>query len=368
MLAEVADWLVFGGGLALLLAGGDRLVAAATVVAARAGVSPLVTGVLVVGLGTSLPELITSVDAALQGSPGLAIGNVVGSNIANVLLVLGLGALCVPFVCEPRETRRDLPCLIGASVLVLLLLRHGTIERWMGLVLIAALVAYFALLLATSRPQAATGTAREVRVSAASIARGLLPCGLWLAVLVVGAHGTVIGALGIADRLGVPDDVVGLTLVAIGTSLPELAVTVAALMRGSAAVALGNIVGSGLFNLLGILGVTALVSPLAVPAGMARFDAWVMLATVLVLACSHARAGESAVARARRCWAPIRPICGRWSGEGGRRCRHGARPGRPRFAGLAAGGVARRPRSCRRLNPASRPDQCSHPGGVRANL
>ncbi len=282
------DYLLFGAGLALLIAGADRLVGAATGLARRAGISPFFTAVVVAGVGTSMPELLASVDAALRGSPGLAIGNVVGSNIANILLVLGLSALCLPLHCDPAPTRRDLWSLLLASALALLALGQSTVERWMGLVLTVGLAAYLALLVATSRSSAVNAhegaDAQEGDRAAPGITAGLLWSGLSIAMLLGGAHLLVSGALAIAVRLGVSDSVIGLSLVALGTSLPELAVALLALVRRSAEVAVGNIVGSTLFNLLGILGVTALVSPLAVPESIARFDMWIMLAAILAFA------------------------------------------------------------------------------------
>jgi cation:H+ antiporter len=279
------DYLLFALGLVLLLLGADWLVCAAGGLARRLGVSAFATAVVVVGFGTSMPELLTSLDAALQGSPALAIANVVGSNIANILLVLGLSALCVPLICEPAPMRRDLPCLLLASLLAVLALQQGVVGRWMGFALAGAMVAYLWMLLLTSR---AAGThideSQEPEQSGPGIAGGILRSVLSIGVLALGAHLLVSGALGIAHHHGVSESVIGLTLVAIGTSLPELAVAVLALVRRDAEVAIGNIIGSNLFNILGILGITALVSPLAVPETIARFDIWVMFLAALALA------------------------------------------------------------------------------------
>ena len=277
------DYALFVAGLATLLWSGDRLVASAAAIARSVGMSPLVIGVVVVGLGTSLPELFASVDAAIRNSPGLAIGNVVGSNIANILVVLGLSALFVPVKCRPEDMRRDLPGLLAACLLVLVASQQEIIGRGMGLLLTAGLVAYLVLLL--RRPR---GVVPEETVSTEPGQTRLAVSAAWAAVslvlLVAGAHWLISGALGIAERHGLSDSLVGLTLVAVGTSLPELAVAAAAIIRRHADIAIGNIIGSTLFNLLGVLGITALVRPLAVPLEVATFDIWVMTLAVLALA------------------------------------------------------------------------------------
>jgi cation:H+ antiporter len=278
------DFLLFVAGLALLLLGADWLVSAASGLARRLGVSALTTAVVVVGFGTSMPELLTSIDAALQGSPALALANVVGSNIANILLVLGFSALCMPMICKPVPMRRDLPCLILASVLAVFALQQGIVGRWMGLALGAAMLAYLAMLLITSRSELNAADELQDHDEARSVGAGMMRSVLSIGVLALGAHLMVTGALGIAREYGIAESVIGLTLVAIGTSLPELAVAVLALVRRDAEVAIGNIIGSNLFNILGILGITALVSPLAVPQTIANFDVWIMLAAALVLA------------------------------------------------------------------------------------
>lgn len=284
-------YLLFAVGLGLLLWGADRLVLGASALARHFGVSTIVISVVVVGFGTSVPEMLTSLDAALQGSPDLAIANVVGSNIANVLLVIGLSALCLPLHCDPGSMRRDIWVLFGASLLSLLALQHGVVERWMGVVLFGALVGYLWLLIRTSRtspvgPGNALGESLDVEESPPStnLARQAWSTAGAITVLLVGAHLLVSGALDLATQWGVPQSVIGLSLVAFGTSMPELAVAALSLVRRSADVAVGNIVGSILFNLLGVLGLTAIVIPLAVPIGIATFDIWVMVAAMVVLA------------------------------------------------------------------------------------
>ncbi|MEM7406297.1 MAG: calcium/sodium antiporter [Pseudomonadota bacterium] len=274
------NYLLFALGLGLLTVSGDRLVVSAVQLGQRFGMSSLAVGVLVVGLGTSLPELATSLDAALQGYPGAAIGNVVGSNIANILLVLGLGALWMPMRVEVRPARRDLPWLLVACAVTLAMVLGGTIERWMGLVLTFGLGIYIWRLLYEPAGVEA-GSAGP-----AATADGIWRAALWSIVAVVGlvggAHVLVLGAVGIAADFGISESVTGLLLLALGTSLPELTVTVASLLRKQADVAVGNVIGSTLFNLLGILGVTALVTPLPVPQVIADVHIWIMLGAVAI--------------------------------------------------------------------------------------
>ncbi len=281
-------YLLLLAGLVLLLAGGELLVRGAVTVAERFQVSPLLIGLTLVGFGTSTPELVASLGAALSGAPGLAMGNVVGSNIANILLVLGIGAAIQPFATQPAAFRRDGPVLLGASLLLALVCLTGGIGRLLGGLFLLLLLAYtMATYLAERRdrdPAAALHVAEAERVApvprALPLALGATLGGL--AGVVVGADLLVEGAIELARRLGVSDAVIGLTVVAVGTSLPELATTVVASLRRHGDVAFGNIIGSNLFNTLGILGVTALVRPLAVPLSIARFDVWVMLAVAIV--------------------------------------------------------------------------------------
>ncbi len=276
------------GGLVLLVAGGDGFVRGSVAVAKRLGLSPLLIGLTLVGFGTSTPELLTSVQAALAGSPAIAVGNVVGSNTANILLILGLAALIQPLRTSPAAFRRDGSMVLVAALACVGLALWGEIGRVAGLALIAGLLAY---VLHTYRQERRSHDAAAVMHAAeADVARG--PRRLWLAVLLTaaglgatlaGAQLLVEGAIATAAALGVSEAVIGLTVVAVGTSLPELVVSLTAAIRREADVAFGNIVGSNIYNVLGILGVTALVRPLAVPAEIAAFDVWVMLAATLAL-------------------------------------------------------------------------------------
>ena len=281
-------WLSVAGGLVLLLVGGDVLVRGAVAVAQRLGVSPLLIGLTLVGFGTSSPELVASISAALAGAPGLAIGNVVGSNIANILLILGVGAALCPLATQPAAFRRDGPVLLGISLLLALICLTGTIGRPLGALLLGLLLAYTLWTYLTEREDADpaaqmhAGGAELVGRKPASLAWSLVLAIAGIGGVVLGADLLVQGAIELARAFGIAEAVIGLTIVAIGTSLPELAAMVAAARRRETDVAVGNIVGSNIFNVLGILGVTALVSPLAIPPEIARVDVWVMLAVAVL--------------------------------------------------------------------------------------
>ncbi|NBR90988.1 MAG: sodium:calcium antiporter [Rhodobacteraceae bacterium] len=285
------DWLYILAGFACLLIGGEALVSGAVSLAKRLGIPPMVIGLTLVGFGTSTPELVTSVQAALKGSPGIAVGNVVGSNIANILLILGVSALLAPIAVERLAFRRDGTGLILGTVLALALMLQGTLGAGSGMVLLLGLGVYLAASFLIRVPgDAAPAEAGPVRSPALSL--------LWfvggLALVLAGAHVLVLGAVGVARDLGVSETVIGLTIVAVGTSLPELVTSVIAARKGESDVALGNILGSNVFNLLGILGITALVTPLEVPPEILTGDLWIMLAvTVALIAACLTRVGIS---------------------------------------------------------------------------
>lgn len=277
-------------GLVLLLGGGEALVKGSVVVARRLGVSPLLIGLTLVGFGTSTPELVASLRAALIGSPGIAIGNVVGSNVANILLILGLSAVIVPLAPTKEAFRRDGAVLIGASMLMLAVVLLGRIGRETGLVFLGLLAAYTVYTYFTERRT--HGAAARVHEAEAEQAMPRRELPLWAGVLlatggiaavVLGANLLIVAAVEIARAAGLSEVVIGLTLVAVGTSLPELATSVMAAARRHGDVAFGNIVGSNIFNILGIAGVTAVVTPIPVPPEIATLDVWVMLAAALFL-------------------------------------------------------------------------------------
>ncbi len=278
--------LLLLGGAALLALGGELLVRGSAALAARLGVSPLLAGLTIVAFGTSAPELVTSVIAALAGSPDIAIGNVVGSNIANILLIVGATAVLMPIAVDRRAYRRDAFMLIvatGATVAVMVTL--GQVDRLVGAGFLVLLAVH--ILWAYAGERRRTVAVAEVQEEAAAPGLRVLPA-LLLALLgaaatVGGARLLVDGAIALAREFGMSEAVIGLTIVAVGTSLPEMVTSIVAAIRKHSEMALGNVIGSSLFNLLGILGVTALVQPLSVPASMIRFDGWALAGATLAL-------------------------------------------------------------------------------------
>ena len=280
------DLLLVVAGMALLFGGGEFLVRGAVALARRYGVSELVIGLTIVGFATSTPELLVSVEAAWNGIPEIAIGNVVGSNIANILLIGGFTALLGSRVAPSDEIRGELRVMLGASVLVLLAAAWGAIPRLGGLVLFLLLATYLGMhLRAASRASGATGGLdRPDMATAEPVWRALLALAAGLAMLFVGANWLVDGASSIARSIGVSEAVIGLTVVALGTSLPELATSVVAAWRGRSEVAIGNVIGSNIFNILGILGVTAMIEPLSVASRFLWLDVPIMLGVSVLFA------------------------------------------------------------------------------------
>lgn len=281
--------LLFVTGGALLILGAELLVRGASRVALAAGISPLVVGLTVVAFGTSSPELAVTVGSAYSGQADVALGNVVGSNIFNVLFILGVSALIAPLVVAQQLVRFDVPLMIIASVLALLLGLDGVIGRLDGSLLAAGIVGYTVFLIRQSRRESAAvadeyteafgGEMRERSPLLLNLA--LILAGL--ALLLVGARWLVSAAVTTATALGVSELVIGLTIVAAGTSLPEVATSVLASVRGERDIAVGNVVGSNLFNLLAVLGLGSLVAPagIAVPMGALTFDLPVMIAVAV---------------------------------------------------------------------------------------
>ncbi len=267
-------------GLALLVGGGDQLVRGAVNLSLRLGLSPLVVGLTVVAFGTSAPELLVSVNAVVDHAPGIALGNVIGSNIANVLLVLGIPAIVSTVPCRETDTRRSYTMMLAATAIFIAVAFLGPIRWPHALVLLAGL----AVMLVDSFRSSAAEPELEGADPSMAWGRILLALAIGLVALPLGAQLLVSGATEIARAFGVSEAVIGLTLVAVGTSLPELAASVAAALRREAGMALGNVIGSNMFNLLGIIGIAGLVGPLPVPPGMLAFDLWVMLGTSLLIA------------------------------------------------------------------------------------
>lgn len=285
-------------GLALLAIGGEGVIRGAVGVARRLGLSELLIGLTLIGFGTSTPELVTSVNAAFAGSPGIAIGNVVGSNIANILLILALVVIIRPIAINPAATGRDSILVVVISVaFTALALVFGELNQVLGALLVLALLAYVGFVWRQEqRGGAAAELHKEESHTHDPAPKALLASVVFalggLALLIWGADLLVTGAITTARAAGVSETVIGLTIVAVGTSLPELVATLAAALKGRADVAFGNIVGSNIYNLLGILGVTALIHPIAIPADIGLVDWAVMIgsaALLLVFARSGAR-------------------------------------------------------------------------------
>ncbi|MCR9111909.1 MAG: calcium/sodium antiporter [Rhodobacteraceae bacterium] len=287
-------WLLAGLGLVILLLAGDALVKGAVNLSLRVGIPALIVSLTIVAFGTSAPELIISVNAVLDDKPGLALGNVIGSNTANILLVLGVPALLSVLHTSQCNTRKTYLFMIAASVLFIALAFRGTFDVISGAVLLAALT--FVLVDAFREAQKhrkANAAALLAEPDDPEEVEGADPDMPWwqiIVFLVLGLVGLPLGAdllvdnaSEIARRYGVSDAVIGLTLVALGTSLPELATTVMAALRKQADVALGNVIGSNMFNLLAIIGITTLVGSIPVDPGFLKFDLWVMLGASLLI-------------------------------------------------------------------------------------
>jgi cation:H+ antiporter len=282
--------LLVAGGLVLLALGGELLVRGAVGMAARLGISPLLAGLTIVGFGTSTPELATSVQAAMAGSPGIAVGNVVGSNIANILLILGISALVLPLTVNPASFQRDSIALGGSALLCTGAVLMGVIGALTGAVLLACLVGYIWYAYKSEsvaeddecHRHEAEAEDRPVPPNTGPVVLGgMIIAGL--AAAIYGAGLLVDGATVLAKAAGVSETVIGLTVVAIGTSLPELIACLVAVYRKHADVALGNVVGSCIYNILGILGVTGIITPIEVPGEIAGIDIWVMLGVTALL-------------------------------------------------------------------------------------
>jgi cation:H+ antiporter len=287
------------GGLVLLVVGGELLVRGAVQVATRFGVSPLVIGLTLVGFGTSTPELVTSVQAALSGSPGIAYGNIVGSNIANILLILGISAALTPIMVSSGALKRDSALMVAAAVVFAVTAALMPLGTLVGVVFVAALAFYIFTAFRQERKFATGdhGAVYDKSIASQSVDHALVPvekpersvvssllvalAGLGLVVL--GGYFLVDGAVTLARSLGISETVIGLTVVALGTSMPELVTSIMASIRKQADVAFGNIVGSNIYNILGIGGVTALIAPTEVPLEIVHFDNLVMIAASILL-------------------------------------------------------------------------------------
>ena len=280
-------FLQAGGGLALLFVGGEVLLRGAVGLSLRFGLSPLLIGLTVVAMATSMPELVVTVTAGLRGATDIGVGNVVGSNIANILLILGLAALLCPIEREPRRILRDTFCMVGATAVFILLACVQVLTFVHGAVMIALMIGYLVMSYVIERRggnDVATGleaieeagaTPKTAWVAAALVVGGIVA-------LAGGSELLVRGATSIARAAGVSETVIGLTLVAVGTSLPELATAIVAAARGQTEVALGNVLGSNIFNILLILGSLFMITPVTVSPEILNFDIWILAAVTLL--------------------------------------------------------------------------------------
>ncbi len=272
-------------GLVILLLAGDALVRGAVNMSLRLGVPALIVSLTVVAFGTSAPELLVSIQAVLLGVPGIAIGNVVGSNIANVLLVLGVPAVISGIHAADDDSHRSYYMMVAATLLFAAIAWTGEIGRIEALVLLAALATVLSVQFRAARAHRRDADIKDVEGADPKIRwwKILSFLGVGLVGLPIGADIFIDAAVEIAETFGLSDTVIGLTLVAAGTSLPELATTVVAAIRRQADIAIGNVIGSNIFNLLAIIGLTGLVAPIPVDAAILRFDLWVMFGAALVL-------------------------------------------------------------------------------------
>jgi len=277
-------------GLALLAGGGEALVRGATAIARLAGVTPAVIGLTVVAIGTSLPELVVSLYAALEGQPEIAVGNVVGSNIFNVVGVLGVTALITTLPVQGNAVKIEWPFMFVVTCLTVLLVRDGLLDRLEGGLMVVSLVAFTWYIVRLARKEvtgaeaaefATAASARTIPTGSTAMALATVAAGVLL--LVMGGRALVTGAVELARIGGLSERVIGLTVVAIGTSMPEVAASVVAALRGRTDVAVANLLGSNIFNLLGILGITALIQPTVVAPEIRTSDMLWRLATSLVL-------------------------------------------------------------------------------------
>ncbi len=273
--------LLLVAGLLLLVAGAEALVRGASRLAAVAGISPLIIGLSVVAFGTSAPELAVSIKAGLSGQAGIAVGNVIGSNIFNILLILGLSAVIAPLTVSQQLIRSDVPVMVAASFAMYALACDARFSRADGLLLVTGLLVYTAVLFRLSRNASETGAEDPPSAPVQSTwRRDLMLVAGGLVLLVIGSNWLVNAAVAIARLMGVSDVIIGLTIVSAGTSLPELVTSVVASFRGERDIAVGNVVGSNLFNILGVLGISSVLAPagIAVAPGVIGFDLPVMCA------------------------------------------------------------------------------------------
>ncbi|AZG46710.1 calcium/sodium antiporter [Gordonia insulae] len=272
-------------GLAALIVGAEGLVRGGSAIAARLGISPMLVGVTVVSIGTSLPELAVGIDAAVHDAGPLAVGNIAGTNIVNLLLILGLSAAMVPLALRPQTVRLDLPVMVASALLVWALAANGTLSRLDGTILLLLAIAYTITVIRaelTGSDELPVDAITATAPTPDRIGWRTLQLVAGMAVVIIGAEWLVSGAVEVAGDLGVSEAVIGLTVVAIGTSAPELVTTVMSTIRGERDLAIGNLIGSSIYNLTFILGATSLFRPLEVTSELIRIDLPLMAAVALI--------------------------------------------------------------------------------------
>ena len=290
-------FLAAGGGLVLLAVGGEILLRGALGIARKLGISPMLIGLTIVACATSMPELMVTLVAGLDGATDIGVGNVIGSNIANILLILGVGALISPLATKPCDVMRDTIAMLIATAIFIAFALLGTFTIWHGVFMLATLIfyiwrSYYREKKCNPKEEADPELAEELEAAPGSIPISILLLLIGVAGLIYGSELLVDGAEIIARAAGISETVIGVTLVALGTSLPELATAVVAGIRGHTDVALGNALGSNIFNLLLILGVLAIVSPFTVSPAVIEFDMWVMAGVSLLIVPTMIHAGQ----------------------------------------------------------------------------
>ena len=283
------NYLMVFAGLVMLISGGELLIRGAMSAANKLHISPFLSGLIIVGFGTSMPELIVSVNAVLNNNPNIALGNIIGSNIGNIGLILGVCGLISPLAFKQSALKRDAIVMLSAVLLLILIGFTGQFSILSGVVMICALFAYLGFTiykennLDSPSHELHRDEGKEIQNKPQKTWLVILSIGLGLGFLMLGAQWFVTGATVIATDLGVSEALIGLTLVAIGTSLPEFTISLMAVLRKHMDVAVGNVVGSNIFNILGILGVSSLISPITFTGRFANFDQWTLLFISLVL-------------------------------------------------------------------------------------
>ena len=290
--------LMLIGGLFALLLGGDWLVRSSVSLSSRLKLSPLIVGMTIVSIGTSAPELMVSVKASMSGFPDMAMGNVIGSNIANISLILGLTALVISIPVNRETLTFSWPAMLLASLMVFAFSLNSSIERWEGIILLSALPLFIYLLWRRAKKSNAPIDAENTK--SYNLVFSLVLLGLGVTGLVYGANFMIRGAIGLAEALGVSERVISLTIVAFGTSVPELATSLVAAFRKQMDISVGNLIGSNIFNIFGILGISSIINPVGVSPQMLHIDIPVAIGIVLLLGL---------------CFIPLkRPVISRWKG------------------------------------------------------